>query len=64
MPVLVEIISSLSTPFIRLITVVVPDVFLPAIVSMLSSAPSSAPYFRATISKSTPFASSGVHTFG
>ena len=52
--------SSLSTPFIRLM----PMVFSVTAVRMLLSAPGSAPYFSATISRSAPCASCGVQTTG
>ena len=53
-------ISSLSTPFIRLMI----TVFSPVTAVISSRAPAVAPYLSETIRKSTPYASSGVHTSG
>lgn len=52
-PTWAAIFSSLSTPFIRLMTVV----FSAVTARMVSMAPSRAPYFSATTSRSAPWAS-------
>ena len=57
---IMSLMSSLSTPFIRLMI----TVFSPVTAVISSRAPGSAPYLSETIRKSTPCASSGVHTSG